>query len=291
MTTPVIEHYGHHLSNLTRIELLGPFLVKPEGWKSFFAAVDQRLEGFLITQSPRFDISCLETMVKHTASTLKELRLAEVGQLEDKWLPHLSAFEHLTSLDLSFPSESLTDEPVIELLSVIGPKLTLLNLSGHIALTDKVLIEGIAAHTGSLNTLIMSSLELLSDEGVAAFFDAFKNNHPLKEIDFSRNHSLSSAALSALLAHSGAVLANLNINSWKETPNETLMGMAQYLPQLVTIDMGWCREVDDYAVKNVLDGCPMLKAVKIHGCNRVTVNCPRKVSDILRLRGPWLTDA
>ncbi|KAG8978502.1 hypothetical protein FRC05_010747 [Tulasnella sp. 425] len=276
MSTPVIEHYGNHLSNLTRIELLGPFLVKPEGWKSFFAAVDQRLEGFLITQSPRFDLSCLEAMAEHTADTLTELRLAEVGQLNDEWLPHFEAFKNLTSLDLSFPSESLTDEPVIKLLSDLGQKLTLLDLSGHIALTDKVLTEGIAPHTGSLNTLIMPSLELLTDEGVAAFFSAFKQNRPMRHIDFSRNHALSGAALSALLTHSGAVLEDLNINSWKETPNEILMGMAQYLPQLVNLDLGWCREVDDYAIKSILDGCPVLKSVKCHGCNRVTINCPRK---------------
>lgn len=276
MTTPVIEHYGSHLANLTRIELLGPFLVKPEGWKAFFTAVDQRLEGFLITQSPRFDLACLEAMVEHTADTLRELRLSEIGQLKDDWLPHLEAFKNLTSLDLSFPSESLTDEPVVTLLSTVGQRLTLLNISGHTALTDKVLTEGIAPHTGSLNTLIMASLELLTDEGVAASFSAFNNNRSMRRVDFSRNHSLSGAALSALLAHFGAVLEDLNINSWKETPNETLMGMAQYLPQLVNLDMSWCREVDDYVIKSVLDGCPMLKSVKCHGCNRVTVNCPRK---------------
>ncbi|KIO22723.1 hypothetical protein M407DRAFT_9788 [Tulasnella calospora MUT 4182] len=124
----------------------------------------------------------------------------------------------------------------------------------------------------------MASLELLTDEGVAASFSAFNNNRSMRRVDFSRNHSLSGAALSALLAHFGAVLEDLNINSWKETPNETLMGMAQYLPQLVNLDMSWCREVDDYVIKSVLDGCPMLKSVKCHGCNRVTVNCPRKSS-------------
>ncbi|KAG9016283.1 hypothetical protein FRB90_003507 [Tulasnella sp. 427] len=268
ITTHVIDHYGSHLSNLTRIELLGPFLVKPEGWKSFFAAVDQRLEGFLITQSPRFDIPCLEAMVQHTASTLTELRLAEIGQLNDEWLPHLASLTNLTSLDLSFASESLTDEPIIELMAAVGQKLALLNLSGHIALTDKFLIEGVAAHTGSLSTLIMSSLELLTDEGVATFFNNFKDNRPMRTVDFSRNHALSGAALSALLAHSGAVIEELNINSWKEAPNETLMGMAQYLPQLVNLDFSWCREVDDYVVKSILDGCPMLKSLKCHGCNR-----------------------
>ncbi|KAG8917506.1 hypothetical protein FRC00_013528, partial [Tulasnella sp. 408] len=236
MTTPVIEHYGNHLSNLTRLELLGPFLVRPEGWKAFFAAVDQRLEGFLITQSPRFDLACLEAMVEHTAGTLTELRLAEIGQLKDEWLPKLEAFKNLRSLDLSFSPESLTDEPVITLLSNVGESLTLLNLSGHTALTDKILTEGVAPHTGSLNTLIMTSLELLTDEGVAEFFGAFNTNRPMRRVDFSRNHSLSAAALSALLSHSGAALEDLNINSWKETPNETMMGMAQYLPQLVNLD-------------------------------------------------------
>lgn len=276
ITGPVLEHYGTHLSKLTRVEFNGPFLIREPAWRTFFSQVGQRLEGFLITQSPRFDKSCLEVLVEHAADTLTELRLCEIGKMEDDWLPLISNLPNLTYLDLSSPSKSLSDDAVIELLSLL-PELRHLNLSSNVGLTDQALIDGVAAHTRVLDTLIMSTIDDLTDEGVAEFFERFKEHQPLSKIDFTRNPNLSSAALEALVAHSGSGVIELSINGWRETSNEALMEMAKQLPRVEHIDVGWCREVDDYVVKALLDECSALKSIRLYGCNRVTVNCPRKV--------------
>lgn len=216
--------------------------------------------------------------MEHAAETLTELRLCEIGKMRDDWLPVLSNLTNLTYLDLSSPSESLTDDAVIDLLSHLGSELRHLDLSSNVGLTDKVLIEGLAVHTRVLDTLIMSTIEGLTDEGVAEFFEKYQEHQPLTKIDLTRNHNLSSDALTALVAHSGSGLVDLSINGWKETSNEALMAAAKELPRVQSIDVGWCREVDNFFIKSLLDECKALKCLKIYGCNRVTVDCPRKVS-------------
>ncbi|KAG8902903.1 hypothetical protein FRB99_003962 [Tulasnella sp. 403] len=277
MTDEVLGHYATQFTLLRRIELLGPFLVRKEGWAKFLEAVGPRLEGFLVTQSPRFDVSCLEALVQHIPPTqLKELRLSEFGNLKDEWLPSLAAFTQLTYLDLSYSTDSLTDEPVVQLLSAVGANLRHLDLSGHVLLTDKVLVDGIGRHTTVLESLSLCALEQLTDVGVAQLFKELPPEQRLRHADFTRNHALADEALQALLMHSGSALVELSINSWKETSSELLMDVAQYLPRIVYLDVGWCRGVDDFVVKAVLDGCPDLKTVKCYGCNRVTANCPKR---------------
>ncbi|KAG9008592.1 hypothetical protein FRB93_006511 [Tulasnella sp. JGI-2019a] len=277
MNNSVITHWAEHLRHLTRIELLGPFLVRVEAWCAFFETVGERLEGFLITQSPRFDMSCLEALMQHSSANLSELRLAEVGLLNDEWLPRLASLKKLTYLDVSNPSESLTDGPVVELLEAIGSGLRHLDLSGHTLLSDQVLRGGVGPHCSTLDTLIMSNMDLLTDAGVARFFSASFDGHPpLTEINLSRNHNLASEALQALIAHSGSEIEDLKINGWKDISNDTLLEMAKALPKIRRLDVGWCREVDDFVVKAMLDACASLTTVSCHGCNRVTENCPRK---------------
>jgi len=278
ITCSVIEHYAKQLSKLERIELYGPFLVRVEAWKTFFEATEDRLTGFLITQSPRLDKDCLDVLVNASASTLQELRLCEVGLLRDDWLPSIAQFTELTYLDLSYPSESLTDEAVIELLSQIGENLRHLDFSGHTALTDAVLTDGVAEHTKRLDVLKMSTLELLTDSGVAEFFEKLggARKPPFSIVDLSRNHALADEALEAMLSHSGGALMELYINSWKDVTNAALKGLATKLAQVTTIDVGFCREVDDFWVKAMLNKCPLIRQIKLYGCNKITENCPTK---------------
>ena len=46
---------------------------------------------------------------------------------------------------------------------------------------------------------------------------------------------------------------------------------------LVNVNLGWCRGVDGFVIKSLLDGCERLEEIMCYGCNRVTQNCPRKV--------------
>ena len=45
---------------------------------------------------------------------------------------------------------------------------------------------------------------------------------------------------------------------------------------LHSVDLGWCRAVDDFVIRDILDGCKgNLREVKVWGCNRVEGNWTR----------------
>lgn len=82
-------NWGDKLHSLQRIELYAPFLVRKAAWISFLQKCGSRLEGFFITQSPRFDLDCVNAMIE-SCPDMKELRLAEMGKRESSSLRSLS---------------------------------------------------------------------------------------------------------------------------------------------------------------------------------------------------------
>lgn len=282
MDDAVINHWTANLNHLTRIELLGPFLVRIAGWINFFENLTSGLQGFLIAQSPRFDLDCMDALSTRCSESLTELRLAQIGKFNDSFLPHVATFTNLRTLELPNPGESLTDTEVIAMLKSIGPGLELIDLSGSDALTDVVLLIGLKEHTRILSSLRMSGVNLLTDAGVAGFFSTFMTRPALRSIDLSKNHLLASESLTALLEHSGSILEELNIHSWKDVSEESLKEVATMARSLVKVDFGFCRGVDNFIVKDILDNCSQLKELKCFGCNRLTVDCPKKVSDRAR---------
>ena len=244
---------------------------------------------------------------------LEELKLSELGKLKDSWIEYISKLTLLRSLSLSRSAESLTDEPVVELLGKIGARLEHLDLSGNDELTDVLLLDGIGKNCTSLQSLALSGVTQLTDGGVAAFFKQWKQdegisygigntedcmdidrpvtNRPLSSIDLSQISELGTDALLALLLHSGPDLLKLSINGWKGTEEKALSAIARSAPKLEELDVGWCRDVDDFVVGKLLGmgqkdedrrsaGCMNLKVLRLYGCNRVTNACPTRVSDL-----------
>ncbi|KAJ7497783.1 RNI-like protein [Mycena latifolia] len=262
----VMSSWTNSFPNLVSLELLGPFLIRESAWIAFLQS-HPNMEAFLITQSPRFSLDCLNALIASSKTTLRRLGLREVGKLCDEWLEPIAEISALAYLDLAEPSESLTDDAVIALLDAVGATLTHLDLSGHSALTDDVLAHGIDPHVHTLASLALVQLPELTDAGVAAFFGTFENGG-LVRLNLARNPELGTEALEAVVAHSGATLQELNINGWKDVGEEALNKLAS-ARDLRKLDVGWCRAVDDFVMKNLLEGCRALAEVKVWGCNRV----------------------
>ncbi|KAJ3554125.1 hypothetical protein NM688_g3267 [Phlebia brevispora] len=278
----VIDAWTTALPNLRRLELLGPFLVHSNAWQKFFAA-HSLLEGFLITQSPRFDVESVRSLAEH-CQNMSELRLKEIGQMSDDFLTFIGQLRgQLTYLDLSYPGvpDALTEEAVITLMEAVCSNLEHLDLSGNTQLTDGFLYHGLKPYARRLSTLVMSNVHELTDAGVAEFFDTWNTavdppNPPLVSIDFSRDQELSGKALASLLAHSGKALEQLNINGWRATPEKVLITIGRNAPLLKKLDIGWCRETDDWVIKDVVENCEKIGEIKVFGCQRLTERCPRK---------------
>ena len=278
--------FSTSLPALTRIELLGPFLVRSEAWQTFFKA-HPILEGFLITQSPRFDVACAKSLVQHCPD-LKELRLKEIGKMSDEFIEEIMELGvGLTYLDISDPTHSCSDDTLIGMLSVFGAELTYLNLSKHRLISDRFLSDGLAEYTQHLDSLLLSHLPELTDKGVADFFGGWKGRPPLRLLELARNHELGCDALEAIMKHSGKRLEELNINGWKEVGEDALRAIGRRGVELRRIDVSWCREMDDFIMKAWFEGedvrgvrkggCMKVKEIKVWGCNKITKWCQKKV--------------
>jgi DNA repair protein RAD7 len=276
------------LPHLKRLELLGPFLVTPAGWKSFFEG-HPSLEGFLINQSPRFDLACLQSLLSCCGATLNTLRLKEVGKLDDDFLSEIAGKSGVAwkYLDLSSPSSSCSTEALAELIHEVGASLTHLDLSGHLeGVTDVFLNQALLPHAQALTSLRLSGCIELTDGGVSELFTGWKRAGAasnMQHLDLSRCHLLAGLALEALLLHCGPVLRTLNINGWRIVPQESLAALPSSARSLETLDVSWCREVDDFFVKDVLNECSGgpgrgsgIREISLWGCNRLTAACPRK---------------
>jgi DNA repair protein RAD7 len=268
------------LPALTHIELFGPFLVRTDAWMNFLSS-HPHLHTFRITQSPRFDLWCMRALVASCGKSLEALRLREVGKLDDGFLEEIQRIKGLKELDIAEPGASCSEEAVVELMSAIGGSLTKLDLSKHHSLTDEFLERGLKPYTRVLDALALSHLPELTDKGVADFFGTWEN-HPLMSMDMARNHELGSQALEAMMVHSGARLEVLIINGWKGVSEKALKTVGRLGTELRKVDVGWCREMDDFVVKDWMGmdrgvGCRRLKELKVWGCNRITARCPKKV--------------
>lgn len=280
MTDTVLSSWSSSLPSLRNLELFGPFLIRTPGWIQFFES-HPKLEGFMITQSPRFNQECLVALVRHHGEHLKDLRLREVGHMDDAFLEEMAGMKSLRALDISEPSTSCSEEALGVLMGEIGASLEVLNMSGHDAISETFLIDHLAPNTTRISSLSLANIPELTDAGIASFFSSWTSNPPLTYIDLSRNHDLGEAALTALLEHSGRSLEQLDINGWKEVSVDALKRIAQHAKEIKNIDVGWCREFDDFVVRDILQECARIEEVKVWGCNKLTENCPRKVSSSL----------
>ena len=275
----VITSWNASLPSLTSIELLGPFLVRIPAWQGFFKA-HPNLNAFRITQNPRFDAECVKELVKNSPR-LTELRLREIGKMCDDFLEVLqSSGLPLTDLDLAYPGnpELVGEIAVMGLVEKLGPTLKRLDLSGMTSITDEFFTRCIKFYAPKLSSLAIADLEEITDENIGQFFLEWEENSGLTSVDLSRNHNLSSLTLNGILQHSGPQLKSFSINGWKATSNESLNTIAELATRLIKIDVGWCREVDDFVLAKIQDECKDLKDLSCWGCNKVTPAARRRVS-------------
>ncbi|KAK0541860.1 UV-damaged DNA-binding protein rad7 [Tilletia horrida] len=301
-----LDAWGKKLRKLRSLELFGPFLVRVEAWHRFFKNVGPRLQSFKIRETPRFDLECVEKMVK-CCPNITQLGLAQIGKLDDKMLGPLGAYTSLTYLDISDPgvsgpgimAESLKDESVITLLSKVGANLQTLNISGNTALTDAAVTKGIAPHCPALISLSCSGCDQITGKAFAHLWNGTTpeddekaqegedrpsssangkrtNGHKapsdtarLRRINLSRALLVDDEAIIALMQHSGNALVDINLNSVDLMTERALSAMAQYCKSAVTIDLSFCRSLDDSLLVDLMK-IPTLQKVLVWGCNRVS---------------------
>ena len=114
----------------------------------------------------------------------------------------------------------------------------------------------------------------------------------LVDLDISRIPTLEASALHALLDHSGEELEVLNLNGLKELEEADMEQLAEKTPRLRVVDLGFCRGVNDFTIKAMMesDRLGSLKEIKLWGCNHVQgkwegINASGKHHSNLRIYG------
>lgn len=264
MSTDTLIAWGKQLPRLRSLELFGPFLVRKDGWIQFFKARGKQLEELIITQSPRIDLETIEVMV-NSCPNLRVLKLDEIGKLDYTFLEPLAKLQNLEILAITLPGgPALSDDAVDRLLSSIGSKLTDLDLSFNSELDDEVL-KAIAAHCPNLTRLSLRHVDL-TDEAVAAFFQERMKQHApgFTHLDLEKGHELGSSALTALIEHSGKSIQSLSLMGWRNVSAQAVSQLAK-CKRLENLDIGWCRHVTDFTMKDILEGCDAIKDIHVWG--------------------------
>jgi DNA repair protein RAD7 len=297
LTSPVLLAFATSMPQLTSLTLLGPFLVRAEAWIEFFKATPN-LRAFRITQSPRLNSKCVRTLAE-SCTKLEELSLREIGLMDNSFADPLCCLPPLRMLDLASPGIGIDEDGWLMLMERHGSTLETLDASKH-EFTDRVLQEGVRKYARVLTELKLEQCFELTDEGVAAFFnnwtspisnyeddddddmdvdpvpveispaslEGFTPNPPLHVLSLARNQELSSAALTAAIKHSAQSLTWLNVNGLRSASSEALAELKR-ATELRYLDAGWCRELDDFVMKDVAIACTKLSEIKVWGCSRV----------------------
>ncbi|KAG2348209.1 RNI-like protein [Suillus weaverae] len=297
LTSPVLLAFSTSMPQLISLTLLGPFLVRAEAWTEFFKAMPG-LRVFKITQSPRFNLECMQTLAD-SCKNIAELSLREIGLMDNEFADPLCSLPPLRVLDLAFPGIGIDEDGWMKIIEKHGSILETLDASKHEGFTDHVLQESVRGYARVLFELKLDECLSLTDEGVAQFFgnwaypmstlkdedhnmdvdsdpvevsltslEPFMPNPPLRVLSLARNQALSSAALTAAIVHSAQSLTWLSLNGLRSASSEALAQLKR-AKELRYLDAGWCRELDDFVMKDIITACTKLNEIKVWGCSRV----------------------
>lgn len=253
---------------LTELDLYGPYLVRKEAWIDFLQARGAQLTTLRLRETPRFDLACVEALVAH-APHLRELRLAQMGALDDRGARLLAGLGALHTLDVSqpgvsqpgVPPASLTNAGVVPILDALGPQLRVLDLSKNDALSDATILR----LKPSLTHLVADGLVQVSQ---AAWAQALRTLTHLEQLSLVRC-GITDKVLRTLAVHASR-LRVLNVNSNGDLTPAAFEALAAAAPPLERLDVGFVRCMDDAILTRLVDAIPTLRYVSLFGCPRVT---------------------
>lgn len=294
-----LSYFSSQLS-LQELCLNGPFLISDTMWQDFFEAGGSKLARFEVRNTHRFGNDSLISLLENCGKNLTLLKLSRLDGITSgavlELIPHYVQPALLTHFELSYPfkEDLVTDDLLVNLLSVTGESLTHLNLDLCSNLTDRFLHEGVMRFCPRLTHLSIKGLDQLTNDGVAMAFSDYSavNGGGLISLDISKCENLGNEALHAILAHSGHTLVELQTNlvygltkdffmqiltedlhpskkKAENTESDPFYGHVSF-PLLTRWDAGFVRAVDDEVLSLVSKNCSKLAYVEVYGNNKCT---------------------
>lgn len=306
-----ISYYSSNLPHLTSLALNGPFLISDTMWQEYFEGQGKMLQKFEIRNTHRFGNDSLISLLENCGSKLTLLKLSHLDGIDSlavyDLIPHYLTPSQLTHLEISYPhrKDLVTDDLLINLLSITGESLISLNVDGCSDLTDSFLIDGLAKFCPNLTDLSLRDLDSITDQGFSSAFLEYRqvNSGGLINVDLTKCIDLGDKGIHSLLSHSGHTLIELSLNSCynitkdfliqiftddldpdkqalkeaiengEENNDDTLENKREFyssisLSLLTKWDLGFVRAVDDDILSLISDNCSKLSIVEVYGDNR-----------------------
>lgn len=307
-----LSYFKTNLPHLTELSLNGPFLISDVMWQDFFEEAGANLTKFEVRNTHRFGNDSLISLLENRGSKLTLLKLSRLDGIDSQavyeLLPHYLGTSTLTHLELSYPyrEDLISDDLLINVLSITGESLRYLNVDGCSELTDKFLLEGLTMFCPNLTSLSMRNLEMVGDEGFAKAFSNYShvNSGGLINVDLTKCTNLGDDAVYQLFLHSAHTMVELTINSLDKITKDFLLqiftddlhpskvGIKQAIedeisnqrkfysriqfPYLTKWDIGFVRAVDNELLYYISSFCPKLKILEVYGDNKCNSNAKIK---------------
>lgn len=277
-----------YLLSRDKVELEGLYihganLLSADMWKKYLSTKGKSLRRFQVYYTDRhFDDGCM-TALRTAVPELKRLKVynnQEVSGDGIRELVHLKKLQYL-SIHLH---KNVHSDIYVEVLHSIGAGLRTLSLRLTPEL-DNTVLDAIHSNCHNLSKLRITDSEVMTDAGFARLFTGWRNPgltfidlQKCRHVDSQKPRNnpdgigLCSEGFKALMAHSGKSLQNLNLHACRHISKQAfdeVFSLEKTYPELKSLEISFCEEVNDYVVGSVFRSCPNLRELNVFGCMRV----------------------
>lgn len=277
-----------YLLSRDKVELEGLYihganLLSADMWKKYLSTKGKSLRRFQVYYTDRhFDDGCM-TALRTAVPELKRLKVynnQEVSGDGIRELVHLKKLQYL-SIHLH---KNVHADIYVEVLHSIGAGLRTLSLRLTPEL-DNTVLDAIHSNCHNLSKLRITDSEVMTDAGFARLFTGWRNPgltfidlQKCRHVDSQKPRNnpdgigLCSEGFKALMAHSGKSLQKLNLHACRHISKQAfdeVFSLERTYPELKSLEISFCEEVNDYVVGSVFRSCPNLRELNVFGCMRV----------------------
>ncbi|KUJ07756.1 DNA repair protein-like protein Rad7 [Mollisia scopiformis] len=278
----VMDHLLGTTVELESLSLLGANLIDDERWDQFLTEKGSHLRELKVYWTDgHFGNEQLELLPK-TCPDLRRLKVVHNQKVTDEGIAHIADLANLKylTLEITTPRVNTTPKPYVQVINSIGAGLRTLSLT-DIPYVDDSVLGAIHDSCKDLSKLRLVDNETFTDEGFANLFTEWRNPpltfldlHKCRHIDAAEPREnpdsigLGSLGFQALMAHSGESLKHLNVHSCRHISLEafeSVFAADKTYPELLTIDLSFCQQVNDFVAGSIFRSCPKLKTLKVFG--------------------------
>lgn len=268
---------------LEGLYLHGANLLSAEMWKRYLTTKGKSLQRFQVYYTDRhFDDECMIAL-RTAAPELKRLKVYNNQQVSGDGIRELVHLKKLQYLSIHL-HEHVHSDVYVEVLHSIGAGLRTLSLRWMPKL-DNTVLDAIHSNCHSLSKLRITDSEVMTDAGFARLFTNWRNPgltfidlQKCRHVDSQKPREnpddigLCSEGFKALMAHSGKSLQKLNLHACRHISKQAfdeVFSLEKTYPELKSLEISFCEDVNDYVVGSVFRSCPNLRELNVFGCMRV----------------------